>query len=92
MSKNIRKLLPIGSVVLLKEATKKVMVFGIMQSDPETEIEYDYLGVLYPEGNMGEGTQFFFNHDALAEIVFRGYEDEERTDFIDRLQEYYNEI
>ena len=33
MTNNIRELLPIGSVVLLKEGTKKAMIFGIKQTD-----------------------------------------------------------
>lgn len=51
----IRELLPIGSVVLLKEAVKPVMIFGIKQVDIENQSqEYDYIAVLYPEGNIGE--------------------------------------
>ena len=50
--KNIKELLPIGSVVLLNEGTKKLMIYGVMQSDTENN-QYDYVGVLYPEGNIG---------------------------------------
>ena len=37
---NIKDLLPVGSVILLKGATKKMMIFGIKQLDeknPEKE-------------------------------------------------------
>ena len=53
--------------------------------------EYDYISVLYPEGNMGDGTQFLFNHEDIDDIFFRGYEDEEREGFIDNLSKYYKE-
>ena len=89
MKNNIRELLPIGSVVALKEASKKTMIYGVKQINKGNGVEYDYLGVVYPEGNMGDGTQFFFNHEAIEQVFFRGYEDEERNAFIERLEEYY---
>lgn len=88
---NFNELLPIGSVVLLKNATKRLMVYGVGQTDESENVEYDYIGVMYPEGNMGEGTQFLFNHSDIDTIVFRGYEDEERSGFIQRLEGYYKE-
>lgn len=86
---NVRDLLPIGSVVILSGAKKRAMIFGVKQTDKATEIEYDYIGVVYPEGNLGDESQFFFNHDAISEVFFRGYEDEERNSFIEKLSDYY---
>ena len=88
----ITDLLPIGSVVLLKEGSKRVMVFGVKQTtDDEMNIDYDYIGVMYPEGFLGGNYQFLFNHEDIQEVFFRGYEDDERNDFIERLSEYYTE-
>ena len=86
---NIKELLPIGSVILLEEAEKPLMIFGIKQSNMETGEEYDYIGVPYPEGNMGTETQFLFQHTDIQDILFRGYETEERSDFIERLSQFY---
>ena len=86
---NFEELLPIGSVVILKDASKKLMVFGVGQTDQSDSVEYDYIGVMYPEGNMGDGTQFLFNHSDIDKVFFRGFEDDERKNFIDRLQEFY---
>lgn len=86
-----KELLPIGSIVLLKEGTKKLMVFGIRQTDAKSGREYDYSGVLYPEGNLGNETWFLFDEENIKEVYFRGYEDEERTDFLERLSDYYAE-
>ena len=86
---DIRQLLPIGSVVLLKGGRKKVMIYGVKQTDKSSGIEYDYISVLYPEGNMGEAGQFLFNHSGIDEIYFRGCEDEERDRFIDKLARFY---
>lgn len=87
---DIKQLLPIGSVVLLMEASKPLVIFGIKQSDMETGEEYDYIGVPYPEGNMGTEAQFLFQHEDIQEVLFRGYENEERSAFIEKLEQYYN--
>jgi hypothetical protein len=85
-----RDLLPIGSVIRLKGGTKKLMTFGIKQTDPEKpEIEYDYVGVCYPEGNMGLKFQYLFNHADIEEMVFKGYADEERELFVEKLNTAY---
>ena len=85
----IKDLLPIGSVVLLEGGKKRVMIYGVRQIEQETQEEYDYIGVVYPEGNMWQGSKFVFNHDKIQEVFFKGYEDEERQDFIQRLSDYY---
>lgn len=85
----ISNLLPIGSVVLLHNGKKKVMIIGVMQKDKK-EV-YDYLGVLYPEGNLGPNSQVLFNHENIDEVFFRGYENEERSEFINYLTDYYKE-
>lgn len=88
---NVNKLLPIGSIVLLEGAEKKLMIFGVGQTQLEENKDFDYIGVVYPEGNMGEGSQFLFNHSDIEEIVFRGYEDEERDNFLEMLNSYFEE-
>lgn len=86
---NFKELLPIGSVVLLKDATKRLMIYGVGQTDQSSNTDYDYIGVMYPEGNMGEGTQFLFNHSDIERVDFRGFDDFERTGFVERLKSYY---
>lgn len=86
----IKDLLPAGSVVLLKNGEKKVMIIGVKQTDVNTGTEYDYLSVLYPEGYINPETMFFFNHDAIDTVFFTGFADEERSDFISRLDNYYS--
>lgn len=86
----VKELLPIGSIVLLKNAEKKLMIYGIKQSGKQdSPREYDYLGVLYPEGNINEDYKFLFDHSDIEEVYFRGYEDEERQTFMERLDEFY---
>ena len=86
----IKDLLPIGSIVLLEDGEKRLMINGIMQNDTgNTKKDYDYLGILYPEGHIGEGFQYLFNHEDIKEIIFRGFEDAERDEFIDKLSKLY---
>lgn len=86
----IKDLLPIGSIVLLKDGEKRLMINGIMQNDAGgTKKNYDYLGILYPEGHIGEDFQYLFNHEDINEIIFRGYEDEERIEFLKKLAMFY---
>ncbi|SFL09986.1 protein of unknown function [Lachnospiraceae bacterium KH1T2] len=85
----IRELLPIGSIVWLKDAKRALMIFGVKQTNQETKVEYDYIGVLYPEGNLGVKSQFMFNHKDIEKVVFRGYEDTTRSAFVDNLEKYY---
>ena len=91
INKEIKKLLPIGSVVLLEEGKKRLMIYGIKQTEQETQQEYDYIGAVYPEGNMGQGTQFLSNHNQIKEVFYKGFEDEERRMFIERLADYYTQ-
>jgi len=83
----IKDLLPIGSVVLLKkEEEKKLMVMGIKATNVGgDEKEYDYSGILYPEGYVGDELIYAFNHGDIGEVFQRGYEDEERDAFIKEL-------
>ena len=88
---NIKELLPIGSVVLLEKGQKRLLIVGVKQTDMDDgEKEYDYIGVFYPEGYIGAEYQFLFNHEDIVEVFHRGYEDEEREEFIDKLQKYYD--
>lgn len=82
----INALLPLGTIVVLKDGEKKLMITGVIQTNADGDgKEYDYLSVMYPEGYMGEESHYLFNHDDISDIVFRGYEDTERNEFLSRL-------
>lgn len=84
------ELLPIGSVVLLKEGRKKLMIIGIKPvTDEEPEKVYDYIGVLFPEGYLNNEYNFLFNHEDINDIVFWGYNNPERKTFIEYLDKVY---
>ena len=69
--------LPIGSVVLLKNATKPIMIFGYMQKSAVVPDQMaDYIGVPYPEGNLDIRAQFGFQMTDIEKVLFEGYRDE----------------
>lgn len=67
----MKELLPIGSVVMLKEAKKSLMIIGVMQRDEEGK-KYDYISVVFPEGYINADTFFLFNHEDVVEVKFVG--------------------
>ena len=77
------KYLPIGSVVLLKNGRKKIMIYGRKQMHVETGEEWDYLACLYPEGNINEEFMYLFNYDQIDKVYYLGYEDEEEKRFVE---------
>jgi hypothetical protein len=77
----MERYLPLGSVVLLKGGTKKIMIYGRRQIAADTGDTYDYVACFYPEGNISEDYTFLFNHEDVETVVFTGYADEEDKEF-----------
>lgn len=75
------ELLPLGSIVILNGGFKKLMIIGRKILQGENEKLYDYLGCLYPEGDIGDEYKFIFNHEDIDKVIFKGYEDEEEGAF-----------
>ena len=72
------KYLPIGTVVLLKDAEKRLMITGFCtSSEDDVEKDYDYSGCLYPEGIISSKQTFLFNHNQITKIFHFGLRDEE---------------
>lgn len=78
---NYDKYLPIGTVVLLKNATKRLMIVGFcVKGDTDDKI-YDYVGCLYPEGLLSNDQNCLFNHSQIDKIFFLGFVSEEEKKF-----------
>lgn len=73
--------LPIGSIVLLKNGKKRLMIYGRKQLAPSTGQTFDYAACLYPEGNIEENNCFLFNHDQIERVYFLGLQDKEEDAF-----------
>ncbi len=85
------RFLPIGTVVLLKGATKRLMIAGYCAVDQEKKDEmWDYSGCMYPEGFLSSTQSFLFDHSQIAKIYSLGYKDNEEEEFQQKLNEYIN--
>ena len=74
-----KRFLPIGSIILLKNATKKIMITGYyIESDNKI---YDYVGCMYPEGVISSLKNLVFNEEQIDKIFFVGFNDIEGQTF-----------
>lgn len=67
----MKNLLPIGSVVLLKDAKKSLMIVGTEQIDEDGN-RYDYISCVFPEGYINDEIMFLFNHEDIIDVKFVG--------------------
>jgi hypothetical protein len=87
------KYLPIGSVVMLKGGTKRIMITGFCcVGETKEEKVYDYCGCLFPEGYVTSNNTLLFDHEQIAEIHHIGLHDEEEKQFKEKLNQYLQEL
>lgn len=81
--------LPLGSIVKIRGSIRKAMVIGrgLMTVVGDRALFFDYGGVLYPEGILGDQV-LYFNHQDVEEVIFKGYENEENTDLVKNLNQW----
>lgn len=81
--------LPIGSVVLIRNGIKKVMITarGIGTSINGEIKMFDYGGCMYPEGVVDEKL-IYFNHEDIEKVYHKGYTDEDDTRIINAINEF----
>ena len=80
-------LLPLGSIIILENGTKKIMIYGRKQRAVQNQRTYDYVACLYPEGNIDDEYTYLFNHSDIKEIVHEGYRDEDEEKFLEVLND-----
>lgn len=86
------KYLPIGTVVMLKNGKKRVMISGFCAiKDKNTNKVWDYSGCLFPEGFFDSSIIFLFDHDQIEKVYHLGFMDDEESKFKGMLKEYVNE-
>ena len=83
------KFLPIGTVVMLKGGSKRVMITGfcaIEQQNLKENKMWDYCGCLYPEGFLSSNQTCLFDHDQIDKVYHYGLIDEEEEKFKAQLE------
>ncbi len=81
-------MLPIGTVVKIKGIKKPIMIFGMLQRIGGEQVRVvDYIGVPYPEGNIGSYAQIGFMKKDIVEVLYEGY----RTDELEKWEKLFAE-
>ena len=91
MNEKFKKYLPLGSVVLMRDAKKRVMITGYAVKAPESgDRLWDYIGCLWPEGMIAPDKNLLFDHKDIQQIYAIGYSDDEQKRFMSVLDKATN--
>ena len=74
--------LPLGSIVILKGALKKLMI--VNRANFVKDQYFDYGAILYPEG-MIDGNLAYFNNDDIFKVISKAYTDDDDTLMVEQL-------
>ena len=82
-----RRLLPVGTIVKVKDRNAIYMIVGYLRFKGEKDNYkvYDYSAVLFPFGYMSEKEKLSFNHEDIEEIIHLQPTDEEVDKVLDSL-------
>lgn len=78
---NMKDLLPLGSVITLKEGRKRLMIVGRLQNQIGSHECYDYAAVLWPEGLIDSKHFYLFNQEDIDLLFYIGLQDTEEFQF-----------
>ena len=75
-------LLPLGSVVKLKDQTELIIIGrGSLVEQNQEPVYFEYTSVLVPTGYQQPNQLYFFNHSDIREVVFIGYNNDAEIEF-----------
>ena len=46
------------------------------------------MGLLYPEGYLTKELIYVFNHEDIMDVIFRGYHNPEREQYLAKMEDY----
>lgn len=81
----MKNYLPMGSVVLLKGAKKRLMICGWLQQKSDGTM-YDYSGCLFPEGIINSDELVLFNDEDIETLFYLGMQDSEQMAFSNEIK------
>ena len=81
------KMLPLGSIVILKGNTKKMMIIARLIALPikGQVYRFDYGACLYPEGMVGDSL-IYFNQEDIFKVVQEGYTDDDNEIMLENIE------
>lgn len=83
----MKKYLPVGSVVLLKESQKRIMIVGHKMKQANSDKIWDYSACLFPEGILDPDKLFLFDNEQIERLYFIGLQDGESLAFLKKVSE-----
>lgn len=90
--KNIKEIMPIGSVVTLHGGNKKIMICGRIQENKKNGKLFDYAACYFPEGILDPNELFLFQHEDIEHIYFMGMQDRDEFAFRDFMEQKLKEM
>ena len=92
------RFLPIGTVVMLKNGKKEVMITSYLVFSKEAvskneKIEmFEYGGCAYPEGILDSNSSLAFNHNQIDKIIHMGYINDRYKEVSKALNKEFNKV
>ena len=74
-----------GSVVLLKNAKKRVMICGWFPQTKDGKT-FDYTGCMFPEGIIDSEKMLLFNDEDIESLFFIGMQDFEQMNYVKQIR------
>ncbi len=69
--------LPIGSVVMIRQSDRRLMIIGRDQRDKKTNEAFDYIACYFPEGVQESSRVLHFNKEDILLVFSLGYLNED---------------
>lgn len=89
----VQNILPIGSVVQLKDIDMRVLVSGYCSvTEDKPDYTWDYAGFVFPLGYVGVDSVISFDEDQIERVITYGFQDEEQMRYIAELTEVMKDI
>jgi len=88
----MEKVLPLGSMVYLKEGSLKMMITGrsivVQPKGKDKPLLFDYSAVSHPVGYMSDNKLFYFNVENIDRVIFEGFSNEDDERFMEVAKEW----
>lgn len=92
-----KRFLPIGTVVMIKEAENPCMITGYciyskkIKEDAKLKL-FEYAGCPYPMGVLDGNAAIAFNHEDIDKVLYLGFENDMYKDIDSKLNKNYDKI
>ena len=84
--------LQIGTIVLLKDSTKKILIIGYLPQEGADTRVFDYSGVPFPEGLIDSKRILLFDHKQIEKICHNSLIDMEVIGVIEKVKKVKEEL